>query len=327
MKPRAMIIGTGHNVPQRVLTNADLEKIVDTTDKWIIERTGIRERHIKAPEETTSDFCVKASQEALQEAKIDPKDVDLILIGTVTGDMLFPSTATIVQARLGARNAAAMDLSAACSGFVYGLTIAEAMIAAGKYRTILVLGAESLTAITDWKDRNTCVLFGDGAGAAVVVPSNGKKGILSTYLGADGRLTKLLMCPGGGSLHPATHETVDQGLHYLKMAGREVFLHAVKAMGDAAEKALTLANLTSQDIDLLFPHQANLRIIDATAKRLDLPKDKVYVNIDRFGNTSSASIPIALNEARRTGRLKPGMTCLLVVFGGGFTWASAIIRF
>lgn len=321
-----MIAGSGHFTPDRILTNADLEKIVDTSDQWIFERTGIRERHVRNPGETTSDFCYHASLQALEDAGMPPADLDLILIGTVTGDMPFPATATIVQARLGAANAAAMDLSAACSGFLYGLALADGMIAAGKYRNILVIGAETLTSLTDWEDRNTCVLFGDGAGAVVVVPSNGKRGIISTYLGADGRLTELLMCPGGGALHPTTHDTVDQKLHFLKMAGREVFLHAVKAMGDSAERALAAANLTAKDIDLLIPHQANLRIIEATAKRLSLPREKVFVNIDRYGNTSSASIPIAFNEARRSGRLQPGMTCLMVVFGGGFTWASAVVR-
>jgi 3-oxoacyl-[acyl-carrier-protein] synthase-3 len=321
-----MIVGSGHYVPDRILTNADLEKIVDTSDQWIFERTGIRERHIRNSGETTSDFCYQAALQALEDAGMAPADLDLILIGTVTGDMPFPATATIVQAKLGARNAAAMDLSAACSGFLYGLALADAMITAGKSKNILVIGAETLSCITDWEDRNTCVLFGDGAGAVIVTPSDGKRGIVSTYLGADGRLTELLMCPGGGALHPATHETVDRGLHFLKMAGREVFLHAVKAMGDSAERALAAAHLTAEDIDLLIPHQANLRIIEATAKRLSLPREKVFVNIDRYGNTSSASIPIAFNEARRSGRLRPNMTCLMVVFGGGFTWASAVVK-
>lgn len=322
-----MIIGTGHSVPARVLTNFDLEKIVDTSDEWIVERTGIRERHIREPGEKTSDFCFKAAVEALEEAELSPRDLDLIVIGTVSGDMPTPSTAIFVQARLGAVNAAALDVSAACSGFVYSLTVADGLIAAGRYKKVLVIGAECLSAMTNWEDRNTCVIFGDGAGAVVLVPSDGKRGVMSSYIGADGRLAELLWCPGGGSWHPATHETVDQHLHSLKMAGRETFLHAVKAMGDAAERALSAAGIQAKDIDLLFPHQANLRIIDATAKRLSLPKEKVYVNIDRYGNTSSGSIPIAINEARRTGRLKPGMTCLLVTFGGGFTWGSAVVQF
>jgi 3-oxoacyl-[acyl-carrier-protein] synthase III len=322
-----MIIGTGHSVPDRVLTNADLEKIVDTSNEWIVERTGIHERHVREPGQKTSDFCYLAAVQALEEAQVAPQDLDLILIGTVTPDMPTPSTAIFVQARLGAFNAAVLDISAACSGFVYALVLADGLIAAGRYRKVLVLGAECLSAITDWEDRNTCVLFGDGAGAAVLVPSDGKRGILSTYIGADGRLAELLWSPGGGSLFPASHETVDQHLHSLKMAGREVFLHAVKAMGEAAERALVGAGLKATDIDLLFPHQANLRIIDATAKRLSLPKEKVYINIDRFGNTSSASIPIAVNEARRSGRLKPGMIALMVTFGGGFTWGSAVVQF
>jgi 3-oxoacyl-[acyl-carrier-protein] synthase-3 len=322
-----MIVGTGHSVPARVLTNADLEKIVDTSNEWIVERTGIRERHIKEPGEKTSDFCYNAAVEALGEAGIAPQDLDLIIIGTVSGDMPTPSTAIFVQARLGALNAAALDVSAACSGFLYALSLADGLMAAGRYRRILVIGAECLSIMTNWEDRNTCVLFGDGAGAVVLAPSDGKHGVLSTYLGADGRLAELLWCPGGGSLFPASHETVDKKMHSLKMAGREVFLHAVKAMGESAERALAAANLKASDIDLLITHQANQRIIDATAKRLNLPKEKVYVNIDRFGNTSSASIPIALNEARRTGRLKPGMICLLVTFGGGFTWGSAAVQF
>jgi 3-oxoacyl-[acyl-carrier-protein] synthase-3 len=322
-----MIIGTGHSVPKKILTNADLEKIVDTSDQWIVERTGIRERHVREPHEKTSDFCFAASVQALEDARMDPRELDLILIGTVSGDMPFPSTAIFVQARLGAPQAAAMDVSAACSGFLYGLTTADAFIAAGQYKRVLVLGSEMLTAITDWEDRNTAVLFGDGAGAVVMVPSDGTRGVLSTYLGADGRLAELLWMPGGGSLHPASHESVNQRLHYIKMAGREVFLHAVKAMGDASERALKAAGLKAQDVDLLIPHQANKRIIDATARRLNMPREKVYINIDRFGNTSSASLPIALNEARRTGVLKPGMKCLMVVFGGGFTWASAVVQF
>jgi len=322
-----MIIGTGHSVPDRVLTNFDLEKIVNTSDEWIVERTGIHKRHIKAPEEKTSDFCLNASLQALAEADIAASDLDLIIIGTVTGDMCFPATAVFVQYRLGAKRAAAMDISAACSGFLYGLTIADSMIAAGKYRHILVIGAESLSSITDWEDRNTCVLFGDGAGAVIMAPSDGERGVLSTFLGADGRLADLLWCPGGGAIHPPTHETVDKKLHYLKMAGQEVFLHAVKAMGESAERALEGAGLNPADIDLMIPHQANLRIIDATTRRLGMPKEKVFINIDRYGNTSSASLPIALNEARRMGRLKAGMTCLMVVFGGGFTWASAVVQF
>jgi 3-oxoacyl-[acyl-carrier-protein] synthase-3 len=322
-----MIIGTGHSVPDKVLTNYDLEKIVDTTDQWIVERTGIRERRIKEPDQNTSDFCVAAAQEALEDAGMEPEELDLILIATVTGDMRFPATSIFVQARLGAHNAAVMDLSAACSGFLYGLTIADAMITAGKYRKVLVIGAESMTLMVDWSDRNTCVLFGDGAGAAVIIPADGDRGILSTYLGSDGRLAHLLCSPGGGTAAPASHETVDNGDFYLKMAGREVFLHAVKAMGDSAQRALDEAGMSSKEIDLLIPHQANIRIMDATAKRIGIEKERVYINIDRYGNTSAASIPIALNEARKTGRLTSGMNCLMVVFGGGFTWASSIVRF
>jgi 3-oxoacyl-[acyl-carrier-protein] synthase-3 len=322
-----MIIGTGHSVPDKVLTNFDLEKIVDTTDEWIVERTGIHERRIKSPEENTSDFCVKASQEALSEAGVDPAEIDLILVGTVTGDMRFPATAIFVQARLGAHNAAAMDFSGACSGFVYGLSIADQYITTGKFKHILVVGAEMMTHMTNWADRNTCVLFGDGAGAAVVAASDGERGILSTYMGSDGRLTHLLCCPGMGTVSPPSQEMLEKGDHYLYMAGREVFLHAVKAMGDSAQKALDETGLTGEDIDLLIPHQANIRIMEATAKRIGIPREKVMINIDKFGNTSAASIPIALNEARKNGRIQPGHKVLLVVFGGGFTWASSIIQF
>lgn len=327
MKPRSKIIGTGHYVPEKILTNFDFEKIVDTSNQWIVERTGIHERHIKSPEENTSDLCFNAAVQALEEAQIKATNLDLILIGTVTGDMKFPATAVFVQAKLGALNAGVMDLSAACSGFLYGLALADSMIASGKCRYVLVIGAESLTSMTDWSDRNTCVLFGDGAGAAVMAPSNGNSGVLSTYMGADGNLAELLWSPGGGTYIPVSHESIDQRMHFLKMAGREVFLHAVKAMSDSARKALDSAGMKAEEIDIMIPHQANIRIMEATAKRIGVPREKVYVNIDRFGNTSSASIPIALNEARRNGILRPGMTCLMVVFGGGFTWASAIVKF
>ncbi len=296
-------------------------------DQWIVERTGIRERRIKEPEENTSDFCIEAAREALEDSGIAAIDLDLILVATVSGDMCFPATSIFVQAHLGAFHAAAMDIQAACSGFIYGLTVADGMIAAGKYKNILVIGAEMMTHMTNWDDRNTCVLFGDGAGAAVVTASDADTGIVSTYMGSDGRLAHLLCSAGGGTAAPMNHENVDKGHQYLRMEGREVFLHAVKAMSDSAKKVLQVANLSGEDIDLFIPHQANIRIIDATAKRLGVPREKVYVNIDRYGNTSSASIPIALNEARRLGRLKSGMTCLMVVFGGGFTWASAIVKF
>ncbi len=322
-----MIIGTGHSVPDKILTNYDLEKIVDTTNEWIVERTGIHERRIKSPDENTSDFCTSAAQQALEDAGVAAADIDLILLGTVSGDMRFPATAIFVQAKLGAINAAAFDIGAACSGFVYGLSIADTMITSRRYRNILVIGAESMSHMTDWEDRNTCVLFGDGAGAAVLVPSDGERGIMSTYIGSDGRLAHLLYSAGGGTVAPASHETVDNRDHYLKMAGPEVFLHAVKAMSNSAQRALDEAGLKSSDVDLLIPHQANIRIIEGTAKRFGIPREKVMINIDRYGNTSSASIPIALNEARRNGRLQPGMICLLVVFGGGFTWASAVVKF
>jgi len=321
-----MILGTGHSVPEKVLTNADLEKIVDTTNQWIVERTGIHERHIKSADENTSDLCVTAAQEAIEDAGLTPADIELILLGTVSGDMRFPATSVFIQSKLGAHQAAAMDISAACSGFVYGLSLADALVRAGSYKHILVIGAESLSLITNWKDRNTCVLFGDGAGAAVVGPSDGERGIYSTYLGSDGRLAELLCSPGGGTLAPPSLETLNNGAFYIHMAGREVFLHAVKAMSDSALAALKKAGMSSAEIDLLIPHQANIRIMEATAKRLGIPREKVFVNIDKYGNTSAASIPIALNEARKNGILQPGMTCLMVVFGGGFTWAAAVVK-
>jgi len=325
-KPVSMILGTGSAVPGKVLTNFDLEKIVDTNDEWIRERSGIERRHILEDGKTNSDLATLAAEKALKDASLTPQDVDAILIGTITPDMPFPSTACFVQAKLGAKNAAAFDLSAACSGFLYALTIADSFINQGEMKHILVIGSEVLSRYIDWEDRATCVLFGDGAGAAVLGPSDGNKGILSTYIKSDGRLTHLLNIPGGGVMHPASHEMVDQKLHYIKMAGREVFKHAVRTMADAAVHGLEKAGFTSEDIDLLITHQANVRIIDAVANRLKLPKEKVFVNIQEYGNTSAASIPIALDQARREGYLKDGHRCLLAAFGGGFTWGASMIQ-
>jgi len=326
-KYNAVITGTGSSVPERVLTNADLEKMVETSDEWIITRTGIKERRIADDGTAASDLSLEASKKAMEEAKLKAEEIDLILIGTVTPDFPFPSTACILQHRLKAKNAAVLDIAAACSGFIYGLSIAQAFIYTGKYKTVLVIGVELLSKITDWTDRNTCVLFGDGAGAAIVQRTDeNNKGILATYLGGDGSLANLLHIPVGGTRTPLTKENIDKRDHYLKMEGNDVFKSAVRSMGDAAVRVLEEAKISSEEVNLLIPHQANIRIIEATAKRLKLPMEKVFVNIDRYGNTSSASIPIALEEARKSGRIKPEDITVLVAFGAGFTWGSAVIR-
>jgi len=321
-----MITGLGFAVPEKILTNADLERIVDTSEEWIKARTGMSERHICDDSMATSDLSTEAAKKAMAMAGIKAKDLDIIIVATVTGDTPFPSTACFVQKNLGATRAAAFDISAACSGFLYGLTLANNFIATGAYKNILVIGAEILSKITDYTDRRTCVLFGDGAGAAIVQPSDGSRGIIRTYIKSDGRLTDLLYMPGGGSRHPASHETIDHRLHYLRMEGPEVFKAAVKAMGDAAVEVLKMAGMKSNQLALLIPHQANIRIIQATAKRIKLPMEKVFVNVDRYGNTSAASIPIALTEATEQGRLKRYDYCLLVSFGGGFTTGAVILR-
>lgn len=319
------IVGTGSAVPEKVLTNADLEKMVDTSDQWIVERTGIKERRIADEKTTASTLATQAAWKALNAAGIKPEQIDVILVATVTGDMPFPSAACLVQKNIGAVRASALDLGAGCTGFIYGLKVAEAMIKSEQAKIILLIGVEILTKITDWTDRNTCVLFGDGAGAVLLRATKEKKGILGTYLAADGRLGDMLMMPGGGSLHPASHESVDKRLHYLKMEGNGVFKVAVEMMGDASLKILEQTKINPNEIDILVPHQANLRIITATAKRLNVPMEKVYVNIDRYGNTSSASIPIGVDEIRNGDKYKPGMKLLLVAFGAGFTWGSAVV--
>lgn len=322
-----MITGLGYEVPKKVLTNGDFEKLVDTSEEWIIERTGMKERHIGEDGVVTSDLCTAAAKKALAEANLSPEEIEMIIIGTVTGDTPFPATACYVQDKLGAVNAAAFDISAACSGFLYGLTLADNFITTGRYQNILVIGAEMLSRITDYEDRRTCVLFGDGAGAVVMQPSDGTRGIIKTHIKSDGHLASLLHMPGGGSKHPASHETVAQRLHYIKMEGQEVFKAAVKTMGDAAVKVLEDTDTSSEDLALLIPHQANIRIIEATAKRIRLPIEKVFINIQKYGNTSSASIPIALTEARDEGKLKSGDLCLMVSFGGGFTYGAVLIKF
>ncbi|MDZ7374556.1 MAG: ketoacyl-ACP synthase III [candidate division KSB1 bacterium] len=323
-----MIKGLGFAVPEKLLTNSDLEKIVDTTDEWIKTRTGMEVRHIAEEGTNTSDLAAEAVQRALDDAGMEVEELDAIVVATVTGDMQFPSTACFVQDKLGAKGAAAFDIAAACSGFIYGLSVANGLIAAGQFRTIAVVGAEVLSRITDYEDRATCVLFGDGAGAAIVVPADGSgRGILDTYLKSDGSLYELLYMPGGGTRYPASHKTVDEKFHYIKMEGREVFKYAVTAMGEAAEYILQRNGLTGDDVSLLIPHQANSRIIEATAKRVKIPPERVFVNIHKYGNTSAASIPIALAEAKQEGRIREGDLVLLVAFGAGFTWGSALVRF
>jgi len=319
------IKGIGAYVPDEVLTNKDLEKMVDTSDEWITERTGIKKRRRAAPHEATSDLASEAARRALEDANISIDEIDAIIVGTATPDMLFPSTACLVQKNLGSTGVPAFDISAACSGFLYGLSIAEGFVRSGLYRNVLVVGAETLTRILDWNDRATCVLFGDGAGAAVVGHVGDGRGIISLFLGSDGSLGELLMLPAGGSRLPASEETVRKRLHFVKMEGNKLYKFAVRAMAAAASKVLEDSGYTGADLDLLVPHQANLRIIDATAQRIGIDQSKVYINIDEYGNTSAASIPIALDEAKRKGLLKEGMLVELVSFGGGLTWASCLM--
>lgn len=323
---RARITGTGSYVPEKVLTNLDLEKFLDTSDEWIRARTGIAERHVAADDENTSDLATKAAERALEMAGVKPEELDCIVVGTITGDYPWPATACIVQANLGAVNAGAFDVSAACSGFLYALSTASDRIQAGNARKILVIGAEILTRIIDWEDRNSCILFGDGAGAVVLEAAEGDHGILSTHLHADGKQLKLLYQPGFSTKIVPSKEAFQNKDHFLKMQGNEVFKVAVRSLTDAGKEALAANNMTAADVSLFIPHQANLRILEATAKRLDLTDDRTYINVDRFGNTSGATIPIALDEVNRAGRLKEGDILLFNAFGGGFTWASALLR-
>jgi len=311
-----------------VVTNNDFAALgLETSHEWIVERTGISERRIAGPGESTCSLAATAARTAMQRARVTPGELDVIVLSTATPDRLLPATAVDVQAALGATRAAAFDISAACSGFLYGLQVAEGLMSAGSHETVLVVSAEKMSAIVDWTDRSTCVLFGDGAGAAVLQRSEDGKGILSSFVRSDGTLAELLYRPGGGALVPFTEDVLKDRSHYVKMAGREVFKHAVRSMAEAADRALDAARLTGNDIDVMIPHQANVRIIEATAKHANIPMDKVYVNVDRYGNTSSASIPIALDEAIECGRVKEGSTVLMVAFGAGFTWASTIVRF
>lgn len=326
MDPTVMILGSGHAVPERILSNKDLEAMVNTSDQWIVERTGIRQRHIAAPGAALSDLAAAAATAALSDAGLNATDIDLIVLGTVSGDMKFPATACFVQEKIGAHDAVAFDISAACSGFLYSLQVAAGLMRGGPYRHALVIGGEILSALVDWKDRDTCVLFGDGAGAVVLGPSRQGRGLLGCCMTTDGRHTQLLHSPGGGSLHPPSAASLAAGLHFIRMEGREVFRHAVLSMEQALQKALLQAGVEVQQLDLLIPHQANLRIIEAVGKRFDFPAERTFINVDRFGNTSAASIPIALDQARRSGRIKPGDLVGLVTFGAGFTAAAAVVR-
>ncbi len=313
-------------VPERVMTNVDLEKIVETSDEWIRSRTGIRERRIAEVHEASSDFAIKAARNAMEMAGVKPEDIDLIIVGTVTPDMPFPSTACMVQDALGATKAAAFDLSAACPGWVYGTVMAQQTIASGLYNCALVIGVDLLSKLVDWTDRNTCVLFGDAAGAAILQPVSEGKGILASVLGSEGAGGPHLCIPGGGSRNPTSAQTVADKLHHVKMNGQEVYKFAVRVMNEATVQVLQKAGLTTADLDLLVPHQANIRIIEGAMKRLELTPDKVMVNLDRYGNTSSASIPVALCEALEAGRLKDGDTLVCVSFGAGLVWGSLAMR-
>lgn len=322
---RSRITGTGSYAPEHVLTNYDLEKKVDTSDEWITERTGIKERRI-SKDETTSDLCVKASERALQAAGVRPGDLDLIIVATMSGDMPMPSTASLLQKKLGAKRAGAFDLNAACSGFLYGLSVADNFIKSETYRRILLVGAEVLSKFIDWQDRTTCVLFGDGAGAVVLEQEKGKRGILSTHLYSDGSMWDYICLPGGGSQHPPTLNTIKEKKHFITMKGNETFKVAVRTLEQLVVDTLKQNRVKPSELAMLIPHQANLRIITATAERLGLPMNKVAINIDRYGNTSSASIPMALDEVIREERIKKDDYILLEAFGAGLTWASALIR-
>jgi 3-oxoacyl-[acyl-carrier-protein] synthase-3 len=325
-RPVAEFAATARYVPPRVVTNQDFEKVLDTSDQWIRERSGIRERHYSADHETIAFMASDAARRALDDAGLRPTDLDGLVVATASWDRLLPSQACDIQAALGASKAAAFDIGAACSGFLYAATVAEGMMANGMLRKVLVVGGERLTRIMDDQDRSTAILFGDGVGVAVLQPSTNGRGILSSYLRSDGTLGNLLYRQGGGALEPPSEQMLADRSYFLRMAGREVFKSAVRSMADACDEALQRAGLEGGDVDLLIPHQANIRIIEATAKHAEIPMEKVYVNVDRYGNTSAASIPMALDEAVRAGRIEPGMTVLLVAFGAGFTWASMVVR-
>lgn len=320
------IVGTGSFIPEKVLSNHDLEKIVDTSDEWISTRTGIKERRVLESGKASSDMGIKASKKALEDANLSPEDIDLVIVATMTSDMITPSTACIVQDKLGCKNAAAFDISAACSGFIYGLSVAYGLIKSGIYKNILLVATEAMSRILDWEDRSTCILFGDGAGAAVISEVPEGKGILELELGADGSGTDFLLIPAGGSKCPSTSETIENRGQYLKMEGGEVFKFAVRKIDETCKSIMKKAGLDSDDIDLFIPHQANTRIIDSAVKKLKIPKEKTFVNLNKYGNMSAASIPVALDEALKEGKIKDGDNILLVGFGGGLTWGSAILK-
>jgi len=323
----AGIIGMGHAYPDGILTNADLEKIVETSDEWITSRTGIKQRHKAGDDEYTSQFGTAAAKQAVERAGLKPEDIDIIVCATTTPDQIMPSTGALIQAQMGAVNAAGMDVFAACSGFLYGLTMVESMIRTGQIKYALVVGAEVLTKYVDYTDRGTCVIFGDGAGAAVLGPVPEGKGILATKIKSDGRYEEQLYCPGGGTKLGTTHETIDNRMHFFKMKGNELFKVAVRSMADISAEIVEKAGYKVDDVDVVIPHQANQRITDAVASRLGVPEEKVYSNIAEHGNTSSASIPIAIDECIESGRIKEGSLVLLTAFGGGVTWGGTLIRF
>ena len=324
---RTVILGTGAAVPKKILTNQDLESIVDTADEWIASRTGIKSRHIAEDGETTSTLATEAARRSLEMAGVKPEELDMIVVGTTSPDMIMPNTGALVQKNLGASNAFAFDVYAACSGFLYALTIADKFVKENPEKKILAIGSELLSSITDWQDRNTCVLFGDAAGAVVVSgASDGERGILSTHLHSDGCLWELLYIPGGGCVYPPSAEMAEKRDYCIRMHGNEVYKHAVRSLTEVAQEALAANQLDPEDVDLFIPHQANIRIMNKVAERLKISPDRVYINIERYGNTSSASIPVALDEANRAGRIKRGDLVLLDAFGGGFTWGAVMIR-
>jgi len=322
----AVISGTGMSVPERVLTNADLEKVVDTSDEWIITRTGIKQRHIAADDETLSHFAVRAGRHAMEAAGVAPEEVDLIVLATVTPDMPIPATACTVQHQLGCKNASAFDMAAGCSGFIYAQSVAKQFLLSGRCRHALVIGAELLSKYIDWTDRSTCVIFADGAGAVLMSAGQEPRGLLASALHADGSMIDFINMPGGGTLHPPSHKMIDERLHYIQMRGNETFKMAVRSLDEVCREVLDAAGLSTADVDLFVPHQANLRIIKAVSSRLGLSDEQCCVNIDRFGNTSAASIPIALDEAVRGGRVKSGDIVLMAAFGAGLTWAGSVAR-
>ncbi len=320
------IVGTGSYVPERVLTNEELSKTVDTTDEWITTRTGIKTRRIARKDEHTSDMAARAALAAMEQAKITADEIDLILVATASPDMIFPATACFVQTKIGAVNAACLDVSAACAGFLFALEIAQQFVTSHAHDTVLVIGAEKLSSITNWTDRNTCVLFGDGAGAAILQHRGSAHGVISTHVASNGNYSDILWMPGGGCRTPITAENAHQWLQTIHMSGKDVYKQAVTSMMDASYKALEKAGLAVEDIACVIPHQANIRIIEAIAERMKIPIERFFINVDRYGNTSAAAVAIALDEANRSGRLKPGDYILMVVFGGGLTWASTVLE-